>query len=289
MKKGPAVFPAVIVIGSILACNLASRLPTPAPTSELALTITALSHLLKTPSPAAWTATPVLRTDTPGPLPTAPGEVRLVTGVSAAYLVEPPLIDGDLYEWSSAKFLVASPVFGIENWRGIEDLSGHAMFGWDEDYLYVAVHVVDDVFVQNAAQAHLYKGDSVEILMDTRLEWDFYDNTLNEDEYQLGISPGSPSPGLNVEAYQWLPLDREGPRKEVTIASLPYEGGYDMEVVIPWSVFGIYPQPWQHYGFAISLSDNDKPNTSIQQSMVSNTPERRYAKPITWGDFVLIK
>jgi hypothetical protein len=293
MRNKPfALFVGVIVL-AMLACNLPQRVPTAIPEKGLVLTVTALSRLLeKTALPSGSSqgdVTQAAAVHTPGPQPTAPGQVRLVTGVSATYFDSPPTVDGQLTEWAPPAFVIQAPVFGIENWRGVDDLAGMAMFGWDEDYFYLAVHVTDDVYVQNATDANIYKGDSLEILFDGDLEGDFSDNSLNDDDTQLGLSPGNPAPGENESAYQWLPAALEGARGEIMVAAAPTAIGYDIEAVIPWSVFGVDPQPWQHFGFAFTLSDNDKVDTLIQQSMVSNTPDRRLARPTTWGDLVLTK
>lgn len=292
MRNKLAVLAACVVMLVTLACNLAVRTATPISDERLSLTVTALTRLLdQTASPVAGVvvATQAAANQTTGPLPTAPAQVRLVTGVSAAYFASPPTIDGQLTEWTSPGFVIASPVYGIENWRGVDDLSGMSMFGWDEDYLYVAVQVTDDVYVQNAIGPHIYKGDSIEILYDANLAGDFYDNALSDDDFQLGFSPGNPLPAGNGQAYQWLPAFLEGARPEITIVAVPTAKGYDLEAVIPWSVLGIQPQAWQHYGLAISLCDNDKVDTVVQQSIISNTPDRRLTKPVTWGDLVLTK
>jgi hypothetical protein len=280
---------------AVLACNLPVRAPTPAANDEISLTVTALTRLLQenTPGPArASTETAIRQMEdnaTSGPLPTAPAEVRLVTGISAAYLSIPPVLDGRLDEWPQPGFLIASPVYGIENWRGVDDLSGEGMFGWDEDYLYLALHVTDDVYIQNATGTHIYKGDSIEILFDADLAGDFHDNNLSDDDSHLGMMAGIPSVGFSPQAYQWLPSHLEGERAEITLVAMSTSTGYDLEAVIPWKVLGVTPLAWQHYGFAISISDNDKEGTVLQQSMISNTPDRRVNKPTTWGDLVLTK
>ncbi len=65
--------------------------------------------------------------------------------------------------------------------------------------------------------------------------------------------------------------------------------GYDMEAAIPWSVFGVSPQAGLHYGFAFSISDDDKPGSAVQQKMVSTAPGRSLQDPTTWGDLIMVK
>ena len=149
--------------------------------------------------------------------------------------------------------------------------------------------VLDDTYVQNAHGAQLYKGDSVDILLDTNVASDYYLQALSGDDFQLGISPGSPQPGNKMEAYLWYPKNRAGSLPDVKIEAFLLDDGYRLEAAIPWSTFGIIPFAGQHFGFAFSLSDDDDPGTTIQQSMVSNIQNRQLTNPTTWGDLTLVK
>ena len=66
-------------------------------------------------------------------------------------------------------------------------------------------------------------------------------------------------------------------------------GVWRMEAAIPWNVFETKPTAGQHMGFAISISDDDTPGTTEQQSMVSNVGTRRLTDPTTWGDIQFTK
>ena len=86
------------------------------------------------------------------------------------------------------------------------------MVGWDEQNLYLGIRVIDEKYVQNTSGANMYKGDSLDILLDTDVPSDFYLADLNHDDYQLGISPGSPRPNEKPEAYLWCPESFAGAR-----------------------------------------------------------------------------
>jgi hypothetical protein len=144
--------------------------------------------------------------------------------------------------------------------------------------------------VQNATGANIYEGDSIELLLDTKLATDLYYNRLSADDFQLGINPGRPNPEGTREAYLWFPSTIAGNRSNVTIASLQEDGVYRVEAAIPWSVFEITaPASGNHFGFALSVSDNDNPDANAQQSMVSNDPRRVLADPTTWAELALKK
>jgi hypothetical protein len=249
----------------------AGQLPSPIPTD------TAL--------PPTATAT---RTATPTKSYAGPDK-RPKFSMTGFYFSTPPNIDGRLGEWKQDRYLIENVVFGKGNHSGSEDLSGRAMISWDGTNLYLGIRVIDDKYIQNAKGTNLFKGDSLDILLDSDVPSDFYLDTLNGDDFQLGISPGSPGPNDNPEAYLWFPKSSEGARGEVTIASRNREDGYIVEAAIPWSIFDVSPKTGQHFGFAFSISDNDNRNQNIQQSMVSYVPIRTLSDPTTWGDLTLVK
>jgi hypothetical protein len=217
--------------------------------------------------------------------PTARAETELI----ARRLAAPPTIDGNLAEWP-LKNGASRVVYGEDRVSNKTDSSAKFTVAWDENYLYVAARVKDQRYVQNAHGKELYKGDSLEILLDTSLTADYYERDLSSDDFQIGLSPGSPAPGQNPEAYVWYPKKHRGTPAGVVIAAVATADGYDVEVAIPWSVFGIKPKNNRHYGFAFSVSDNDRKNgANSQESLVSNVSTRQLTDPVTWGGFVLRK
>jgi len=209
------------------------------------------------------------------------------TPITAKRFSSPPLIDGLLAEWTIPPTIVSGLVFGADKWSSIADLTGIAMSGWDTSYLYLASKVVDNEFVQNSQGVYLYLGDSVEVLFDADLAADYSVRDLNGDDYQVGISPGSPTPGLNPSVYLWYPRSKAGSRIQMIVAALPLPDGYVVEIAIPWSVFGVSPSTGDQFGFAFSISDNDNQNRNIQQTMVSSVTTRILTDPTTWGILVL--
>jgi hypothetical protein len=305
----------LFVLGSILAlvltgCHLpGSAAPTPFVFTTPDKTLTAIfAPLLSlTPEPPqAHTATPVVAqpspfstttlsstpvaSDAPLPSPTVSApKLRSAALIEANYLEIPPVLDGILDEWGMLSYPVRYLVYGAKDWEDEADASATTMLGWDSTYLYLAMHVRDDRYVQEASGLNIFKGDSLEILLDVDLEWDFEVKSLNADDHQLGISPGSPYPGQDWQAYLWFPSSRQGGRSDVSIAARAREGGYNVEVAVPWSLFGIEPTSGDSFGFALSVSDNDLPGEQVQQSMVSYVSTRNLADPTTWGSLLLIK
>ena len=229
---------------------------------------------------------------TPAPTYTVSGLERTGQRVTAKYLTSPPVIDGDWGDWKdlTTAYPAAYVTFGFGNWENSNDLEPSFVLGWDDTYLYVAVKVHDDKYVQNSTGQFIYKGDSFEILMDTNLMSDFYTDFLSSDDYQLGISPGKGSTSGPKEAYLWYPKSQKGScTSDVTVASTGGDGLYRVEAKIPWNIFGISPYEGMRVGFALSVSDNDNAAANVQQSLTSNVATRRLTNPTTWGELQLIK
>jgi len=201
-------------------------------------------------------------------------------------LSAPPVIDGDLREWSTTAYTATETVpLAGNNWTGASDLSATFYIGWDVNYLYLAVSRTDDTFVQISWGRYMYRGDDVEIQLDTNLAGDYYTTYLSNDDYQIGLSPGNFG-SIDTEAYRWYPRPESWLNSVVVKAVLTSEG-YDLEAKIPWSVFGVTPVSGSRFGFALSLSDNDLVGSSTWQSMVSSVNTRRTADPTTWGTLIL--
>ncbi|HLE27464.1 MAG TPA: sugar-binding protein [Anaerolineales bacterium] len=249
------------------------------------------------PSTAASTQPPVNPTQPPppaptltsAPLPTPTGELSRPNGpvIHAAHLPTPPRVDGDLNEWTLYSF-INQVVYRPENWVDAADQSAAFAVGWDSQYLYLAVQLTDDRHVQTEHGELIFKGDSLELLLDADLSGDYSDARLSADDFQLGLSPGSLI-AEPAEVYLWFPVSREGKPQGVSVAAQPYPApeGYWLEAAIPWSLFNIIPAPGDRFGFALSSSDNDNPSAAEQQTMVSTVSTRRLTDPTTWGTLAL--
>jgi LCP family protein required for cell wall assembly len=234
-------------------------------------------------------ATPVSQphaTPTPGPDTIQPiAEADIVH--AAAVLEPPPNIDGDLAEWTALVYPVNQPVFGRENWSGPSDLSASWNIAWDDEYLYLAIKVTDDVFVQSASGENLFKGDSLELLID--VDPGQRTDALTDRDFQLGISPGnlSISPPGPTEAFLWWPQNDKGARGSVIAFARPTSTGYAIESAIPWSIFRVTPFAGEGFAFTLSVSDDDSPDGAEQESLIASTKDRKLTDQRTWGILVL--
>jgi hypothetical protein len=275
------------------------------------------------------TDTPKAPTDTPEPTPTeiedayeTPTPIDEYSGpairggnvITADWMSSGPGIDGDLSGWAPPiQKVINHVVWGANNWTGKSDNSGTVVAGWNKTYLYLGVRVKDDKYVQKATEEELYLGDSIEILFDRYVSADFHLQSMSADDYQIGISPGKNCIAATVngvkvaaipfnsnmlttsscdppEAYVWFPKTEAGKTTQIKIGVLEGSEGYQVEMRIPWSLLGVTePSEGDYYGFAVSISDNDKAGTKNQQSMTSSISTRIYSNPTTWGNLYLQK
>jgi Carbohydrate family 9 binding domain-like len=285
----------VVISAVILACNIPWLNPEPENIfQQPAQTLTAMVQLLPT-STVATIATFAMPTSSPlptfTPLPTqSTAPHRAGSQVIAKFLTKSPVIDGNWDDWKNltAIYLATNVINGASRWKNPADLEGSFILGWDNNYLYLAVKVMDDLYVQNSSGAYIYKGDDVELQLDTNLGVDFTFSSMNNDDYQLGISAGKGSINGPKEAYLWYPQIIKGlVTNQVVIASQGGNGIHYVEARIPWNLFGLSPYEGLRVGFALALSDNDNPAVNDWQTMISNNPGRKTLNPTTWGELVL--
>jgi len=246
-----------------------------------------------TQAAATYTASPTVIPPTNTSLPpnatNTAVTVRGGTWVNGKYMKTAPVLDSIWDEWDATKYPAKYVVYGASQWEDSDDLEGSFAVGWNETYLYLAVKVLDEKYVQNATGEDIYKGDSIEILVDTNLYGDLSTTSLSSDDFQIGISPGKGGVDGDKEVYLWYPSGKAGSIDDAIVASSNSDGVYRVEVVIPWKVFNITPANGQQYGFGLSVSDNDDSSENIQQSMVSNLRNRRLVDPTSWTVLTLTK
>jgi hypothetical protein len=261
----------------------ATATPTETATITLTPTITPLTYTPTPPPTVTATRTSTPRTPT---ATEAGGTKRSGVSVKATYLSSPPTIDGDWTDWDTDTYNASSVIYGADNWVGSNDLESNFRVGWDFQYLYIAAEVVDDSYAQNASGYDIYKGDSLEILLDANVSGDFNSTAMSGDDYQLAISPGRGDTKGEKTAYLYYPSGSRGARG-FNIGTTGGSSVYYVEAAIPWSVFGVTAKEGKHLGFAFSVSDNDNPVENVQESMVSNVSGRKLLNPTTWGDLTL--
>lgn len=266
---------ATSIVGGIVSTATARVTPEATSTSTLAPVATELGVLLD------FDITPTLVTTEKRPGPS----------LIAQYQETVPVIDADPADWTAPLYLADQVVAG-EGFRvSAQDISADFKIGWDQSNLYLAAVVRDSKFVQNSEESQLWRGDSLEIMLDTNVSGDYDDHQISGDDFHIGFSPGQlnlkKSSRNPIEVFIWEPQTEYGLTEDIDIAFRLTDDGYLMEAAIPWDLLDTAPISGQHFGFFFSVTDNDDVNFDRQQTIVSFIKERVPFNPTTWKDLVL--
>lgn len=233
-----------------------------------------------TEAPPAATVT--VETTTEATLP-ATGQVVAVRAAS------PPAIDGSLDEYAEAPAVPSAfRVYSAGGWDGSSDLDATWRLLWDEQYLYVGATVVDDVHVQTQTGNQIYRGDSLDMQIDTAPLANA--SQVNPETYQIILSPGNfGSLGESAFRFQGTESGRlvDAPGHHVDVQAQQTAEGYTLEAAIPWSDLDVNPAAGTPLGLALNANDNDQPGAAIQEVMMSHVSTRTLTNPRSWGTLTL--
>ncbi len=158
-------------------------------------------------------------------------------------LTSPPTIDGNLNDWPIGQSIDLNRDTAFSFQGGIAshaDLSAIVRSGWDEETLYFAIQVYDDILVVDSDD--VWRDDGVEIGLDG-----LYDKyAWGTDDHQYTVVADGRTTDRGVSAT------------DITANIVAHEGGYNIEVAIPMSKLlpGV-PISGTVMGFTIGLHDDD--------------------------------
>lgn len=247
------------------------------PTSALAPTVTLPGN-----NPTVTTAPTAAANPTTAPNPS--------TQVISSRLNTAPAIDGSLADWPAlTTYRSAFTVYTVGSWDGSDDVEATWRLGWDDSNLYVAVEVTDNLHVQTQTGNQIFKGDGVDLQIDTNRSNDAAG--LNLDNFQINLSPGNfndipPSAFRFQGTADGNILDAPGGH-HVTVAAQKTAAGYIIEAAIPWSDLNFTPSAGAVLGLALNVNDNDQAGQAIQEVMKSHVSTRTLTDPTDWGTMLL--
>lgn len=217
--------------------------------------------------------------------PGQPGSGQVV----AVRLATPPTIDADFSDWPEGPTAVSNHVVHRSNdVTRAPNARAVWQMGWDGTYLYVATAVTDAVHVQTQQGNQVWRGDSLELQIETNPARN--GRTLGPTNFQIALSPGNftdiPPSAFRFQGRADGAM-RDAPGHNIIVAAQQTGDGYLLEAAIPWSDLNMTPAPGQRLGLALNLNDNDTPNTARQEMMLSNVSTRLFADPASWGMLTL--
>ncbi len=161
--------------------------------------------------------------------------------------------------------------------------SADMICGWDEQYLYILLTVVDDTPATNTHRRPIWMGDCVEIFVGADPK---ADGKMKATDRQLGIR-------VNTEANPDMRWDCNGigvetstrPQTCVRIAS--DRKSYSMEIAFPWKEVGITPRPGLKFRFDVAINFNGASHDVQGNKLVWNGLENNYFQRGLWGTAML--
>ena len=197
-------------------------------------------------------------------------EIKMDNGLLAAqYAKTKPKIDGRIdkgeYGAEMLKFRIdnSAQVYGApQKWEGADDLSADGYINYDDDSVYVAMKVKDNVFRQINSADRMWNGDSLQVLF-------VFDGTKTGTEYCISIPNGE----TNAKVYRHMQEDNNGGLGgetatglfEYAEAAVKNEGGYTTyEVRFPFDKIRWHydetidkPEPGRTMWFSVCINDDD--------------------------------
>lgn len=184
----------------------------------------------------------------------------------AIYADNKPKIDANLDEWNKQTGMYVNKpdqLVKLADWSGNwskDDVSGYSMVMWDEDNLYIAFDVTDDVFSQTETGETIWNGDSIQFGVFYGRESYVAMGQANTTYHEIGFALTDEGP----QTYRWLSQDnyyKAGPVNESELA-VKVDGNHTYyEARIPWKALlnpGHEPKKGDKLGFAYLINDNDR-------------------------------
>ena len=192
--------------------------------------------------------------------------------VNCRYAVRKPSFKGDITEWSQAGLisLIRKDQVHKKEWGGVSDLSAYVYTLWDEEALYVACDVTDDLFFAPFPENDMLKGDSVQFAVSALSGRPGGVGGVNEEGYGTGDHefalallgvPDAPTTKGSVPMQSIIKRLSGGKLSEAPGAKLSVkrDGAHTIyEASIPWSELApTKPVVNGVFGFSLLVNDND--------------------------------
>jgi hypothetical protein len=194
-------------------------------------------------------------------------------------------IDGALTDWID----LPTVTFAENSGRGSRDNQVTAALAWDDSYLYASYRVTDTELAatQTTRDGDVYHDDAVELFVDTRRDGG---TAMKTDDYQLLVSARNvvedlrgTGKGKDV-AWNCTGL-RSAVKLRGTLNDGLADGGYDVELAIPWASIGVSSPASRVVGIDLAMDDRDPQGSHQTADWAGLT---KYAVPSGWRGVTLV-
>ena len=176
----------------------------------------------------------------------------------------PDAIDGDLSDWDLAAMTPAvldtreQLYSGQDSWDGPDDSSGEYYLLWDDENIYIALVMKDDILSQNKTGGDIWNADGVEVFFATT-------NAVagHEEHYQYGFD-------FKEQTWNWCNMDGAGQSAidYLQVASTITADGYICEAAIEYGqMLSLDFSVGNTIGFHPVFDDTDIPDSDRQLQM----------------------
>jgi len=158
-------------------------------------------------------------------------------------------VDGGLDEWRNEPGYMIDRLEQVQQiktwWSGPEDLSAKVMARWDEQYLYFAADVTDDLHCQRSTGGSTWMGDGFQVGFDV------------EGKYGYELCLAHTSQGPEIYAL-WTISGDVGPVKGATLVTRREGKHTYYEAAIPWTAISpLRGEPGKDVRVNFILNEND--------------------------------
>ena len=176
-------------------------------------------------------------------------------------------------------------ILGSETWLGPDDLSGIVKLAWNDDGVLLRAQIRDDEVVNDNPHGALFSRDAVEFFIATA------DNTLFACGPTLQLVLAAPQADGTVR-YDSYSQDKADTDSFLVTAGRRVPGGYEMQLLLKWGLFGMDIAAARKHGFRFALhiddwDSRDNPNAQNQPRAMSLNGFFYFGKPALWYPFYL--
>jgi cellulose/xylan binding protein with CBM9 domain len=205
-------------------------------------------------------------------------------------------VDGNLKDWDEAGITGAATAdkvkFGRRFWRGPTDLSCEMRFRWDNENLYIAAIVYDDILERHQAADKAWGSDCLELFLGfdpsfkKRAEKSKKINSMSDSDFQILLAPGDVK-GKYKNATGWICQKKRDIGGKIVSKKFKY--GYQMEAAIPWRSLmkNWHPKKGTELIMTYQVKDAEKKDLPPNKAIFWSGNESNWMKPNLWGKLTL--